>query len=248
MLGAAGMATGAAYGAMIGSTVGTAVPLIGNAVGTVAGAIAGAGIGLGAALYGVGKTIDSQAEAFDEINFDEVEVDKSKGDKNIEDAKLRVAAEALGLSLQNLTDAEKEEIAALIANKEATDKNTAALLREATKASFDEEFKDLTETEKNLASDSISQDIDTTSAAVKAQLDKRWEGKLNGSELDEAAAMLGYEEGTEIKAIKGDDGVTRYTAVNAAGETLEELGTVDAITSRVAEEYANKAAKGEDMK
>jgi hypothetical protein len=55
----------------------------------------------------------------------------------------------------------KQEILALIANKEATDKNTAALLRESTKEAFKEEFKDLTESEKSLAADSVSGTRDT---------------------------------------------------------------------------------------
>jgi hypothetical protein len=78
-------------------------------------------------------------------------------------------------------------------------------------------------------------------------LEKRWEGKLHGSEYEEAAALLGYEEGTEIKAIKGEDGVTRYNAVDASGETVAELGTLDAITTKISEEYAAKAAKGESL-
>jgi hypothetical protein len=232
-----GLAMGGA-GAAAGAAIGSMVPAIGTAVGAVAGAIAGAGVGIGTALMDAGEDIDNKAAAFDEIDF-------SSYDDPTE--KLKVAAEALGLDFDSLDNSVKEEISALIANKEATDANTKALLREATKASFDEEFKDLSESEKNLAADSISEDVDNTAADVKSKLEKRWEGQLNGSELEEAAEMLGYEEGTEIKRVKDDNGVVRYKAVDAAGNELEDLGSMDAVTSRISEEYANKAAKGEDM-
>ena len=234
----ANIAVGGATGAAIGGVLGSFLPGIGNAVGAAAGAIAGAGIAIGGALMATGKAIDKEAAAFDAINFEEI-TDPAE--------KLRKGAEALGLDFDSLDNSMKEEIAALIANKEATDANTAALLRETTKQGFAEEFEGLSESEKNLASDSISKEVNATADAVKKQLDKRWEGKLNGSEKEEAAAMLGYGEGTKIVEVKGDDGIVRYNAVDAAGNTLEELGTLEAITTRVSQEYANKAAKGEDM-
>lgn len=239
MIAASAGLAGAGYGALIGGAIGSAaVPIIGNAVGMAAGAIVGAGIGVGTALAGTGHIIDEQAAAFDEIDF-------SQFNDPVE--KLQVAADALGLDFNSLDESMKQEILALIANKEATDKNTAALLRESTKEAFKEEFEDLTESEKSLAADSVSKTRDTYAKEAQVELEKRWEKKLNGSELEEAAKLLGYEKGTEIKAIKGEDGVVRYNAIDEKGETIAELGTIKAITSTIAESYANSVTRGEDL-
>jgi hypothetical protein len=167
---AEGTVVGAGVGMGAAAIIGSVFPVIGNAVGAAAGltagAIAGAGAAVGQALWKTGDQINEEAAAFDELDFSSMDTEMDK---------LTAAAKALGIDFDGteagfkaLDESIQKEIQALVANKEATDKNTAALLREATKAGFEEEFANLSDSEKNLASDTISEDVQKTSDAVKA--------------------------------------------------------------------------------